>query len=208
MRQYTADRDWIPAAQWKPLKTSTMQTLKPELPDFAQVPKDLFARAQFLFSHGYRQAAVLELCTDSAVRIDASDRFDLSAIMNAAVVMEVCGFVLLRNMFSPELAHTLSSANRRHFWTFYNSTIAPHAELVDAESFETDEFAIRSRGRFEYKLPLEAPFTSPHMLGSPFLRGTLSASMLSSNITLDTFSCVVSLPDTPVQHWCVCRPYS
>mgnify|MGYP005992112257 CR=1 FL=1 len=163
----------------------------------------MYARARFLFNHGYRQAAVRELCTDDRVRVHANNVHNLGALMDAAVVMQVCGFVLLRGLFSTELVSSLAASNREQFWSFYNESIAPHPELIQADSYETEDFAIRSRGRFEYKLPLEEPFTSSAMLGNAFLRGVLEASMQSPDITLDTFSCVVSLADTPVQHWFV-----
>ncbi len=175
--------------------------LTPQLPELQLLPENVYARAQQLFGHGYRQAAVRDLCTAEHVRVASHDPNDIGSIFDAATVMQVCGFVILRGLFDRHFVQSLATANNQHFWTFYNSSIAPHPELANAGSYETDEFAIRSRGRFEYKLPLQQPFISPKMVGNPSLRAILATAMHSSEVQLDTFSCVVSLPDTPVQHW-------
>ena len=181
-----------------------------ELPDLPMpLPIDVYERSHILFAHGYRQKAVLDLCTDDNVRIKVPDDAEPPAalppreVLRARVVMQVCGFVMLHNVIPAELLKQLQHENSVFFDKFYAENIVGRPELRDAHSYETNTFAIRSQGRIEYSIPLHKPFTDDHVLMSPFVSPVLSEAMQTSELVIDTFSCVSSLPSTPIQHWSV-----
>ena len=183
------------------VKSTPLPSIRPQLPSLHRVPEDLYARAHYFFAHGYRQAAVFELCTAQQTRITPRGLHDLGAILDASIVMQVCGFVILNGVFGQQDVSQWRNSNHNDFWEFYNSTVVPHPDLLHADSYETEVFAIRSAGRYEYKLPLKLPYTSDELVANLVVHLVMLASMRAHKIRLDTFSCVVSLPLSPVQHW-------
>lgn len=177
------------------------------LPSLSRLaPADVHARAAELFDRGYRQRAVHELCTPGSVRVAAEAGAATAGlpprrVRQAATVLQVCGFVVLQGAMPENLIRALKEDNEEQFWAFYNSSIAPDASLRSAASHESDSFAIRSRGRFEYKLHRAGAFAAPELLENHAVLPVLAAGMRSLDFQLDTFSCVTSLPGSPPQHW-------
>lgn len=170
--------------------------------------------------------AVNILCKDeSSVRVAMSEAEHRRGVPSAffgrslLIVMRICGVVALPRLFSPQQLEPIINAQQQVLEEFLVNGDRSGAEggnsvsgsgddddsggdLGDAGgSFENDAAASRSKGRFEIKLPMKAPFISPGFSDNHFLIHAMKIALLGDRLLIDTFSFVTSMGGAPDQHW-------
>jgi hypothetical protein len=169
--------------------------------------------------------AVNHLCKgEGSVRVVMSEAGRRRGVPSAffgrslLIVMRVCGVVALPQLFSPKQLEPIIEAQQQVLENFLVNGDRSGAEGGNAASssndkddggdlgelggsFENDAAASRSKGRFEIKLPMKAPFISPGFSDNHFLIHAMKIAMLGDRLLIDTFSFVTSMGGAPDQHW-------
>ena len=132
------------------------------------------------------------------------------------MIMRVCGVVALPNLYSKEQLKPIIEAQQEVLEDFLvngdrsgaegGNSVSPNkddaeGDIDDGGSFENAAAATRSKGRFEIKLPMKAPFTSPGFSDNHFLLHAMKVALLGDRLLIDTFSFVTSMAGAPDQHW-------
>eukprot|EP00035_Acanthoeca_spectabilis_P033235 m.22517 g.22517 ORF g.22517 m.22517 type:complete len:529 (+) comp5824_c0_seq1:188-1774(+) len=156
--------------------------------------------------------AVRKLCRSAkdvtvrvSVRETATGLLSAVSMRRVAVILQICGVVVLENVFDPGVTDGIASAFEVELRRRMSSLTAAAAAKASGRprskgAGEERDMAERGIRRFEIKLPLGPPYLDVGFVANRMMLSAVK-SQLSTKIELDTFSCVVSLPQAPNQDW-------
>lgn len=157
------------------------------------------AKVSFKPAASRNPAAKDRACLPAELRMDLGGEDAEGRVLNGmqkvAEVLRRCGVIVLERVFDVDLVAALAREQGVLFRSFHE---AVHANR-SLENSTTS--GLRSEGRWEVKLPLVPPFTSPNLIANPALFSLLKRVLGTEEIELDTLSSVTSVPGSPAQHW-------
>ena len=127
--------------------------------------------------HQHLEATKL-LCTEPSRMTIEFTRDELtSGIMSAEtvrrmwVLFRICGVIALKDVLPGALVDSMHEAQKQHFSDHISEYNQVHNAVMSNDPFgsERPNFALRSKGRYEVKLPLTPPFTNPSVIANRFV---------------------------------------
>lgn len=125
---------------------------------------------------------------------DPLTRLSTFSMRNAVAVYFICGVVVFEKALPSNVIDKVNVAVQPMALEFMEKV------KVNSSHTNTTTSSERSPYRYELFMPLEDPFTDPHLVANNFIM-QVTRTLISSRVEIDTFSYVVSAPGAPDQHW-------
>ena len=127
--------------------------------------------------HQHLEATKL-LCTEPSRMTIEFSKIELSTgimspetVRRMWVLFRICGVISLKDVLSGALVNTMYEAQKQHFTEHIEEYNQVYSAVMNNDPFgsELPNFALRSKNRYEVKLPLTPPFTNPSVIANRFI---------------------------------------